>query len=406
MTSPAGSHPTSDERTAWIALASVPGVGEEIFGALLSVFGSARGALAAAQDGGLDSWISERRRIDGRPPLNSRTRETLRTAAANPSGALDDMASRGLWTLTPLDSDFPARLHDLDPPPAMINGLGDPDALRASRCVAVVGTRRPTPAGRALTTRVATRLVEAGAVVVSGLAVGIDGAAHAGTVAQRGITVAVIGAGHDSPGPRAHTRLREQIVESGGALISEYHPATFARHGTYPRRNRIIAALGDATVVVEAPARSGARITAALALELSRLVLVAPGRVGDWATAGSLALLRETPARPLVGLDEMIEDLGYLDSPPARAAQDGQRSDQGTAAKATSNSIESLLGMLGPVEQRIARQLLNGPAGLDALVDHTQLAPAVVSGAVTLLLLRGWAQSVGPAYIAAGALAR
>jgi DNA processing protein len=187
-------------------------------------------------------------------------------------------------------------------------------------------------------------------------------------------------------------------VASGGALISEYHPATSARHGTYPRRNRIIAALGDATIVVEAPVRSGARITAGKALELGRPVLVAPGRVGDWATAGSLALLRETPARPLVGLDEMIEDLGYLDPPPGGAAAAGEEDG--------ARSVEPLLAMLGATEQQIARRLLEGPAGLDALVDHTQLAPAVVSSAVTLLLLRGWVQSVGPTYIPAGALAR
>jgi DNA processing protein len=304
--------------------------------------------------------------------------------------------------MTPLDADFPARLRDLDPPPLMISGRGSADALRGSRAVAVVGTRRPTISGRALTTRVAIRLVECRATVISGLAVGIDGAAHAATVQNGGCTVAVIGAGHDSPGPRAHARLRAEIVESGGALISEYHPATGARKGTYPRRNRIIAALGDATIVVEAPVRSGARITAGLALELGRPVFIAPGRIGDWATAGSLALLRETPARPLVGLDEMVEDLGYLDPPADATTTAASGADLGMAHRST----ETLLQMLGPTEQTVARSLLESPAGLDALVARTGLPPAVVSSAVTLLLMRGWAQSVGPAYMVAGALAR
>ena len=309
----------------------------------------------------------------------------------------DEIADRGLWVSTPLDTDFPTRLRDLDPPPATIFGQGDQAALRARRSVAIVGTRTPTVAGRALVTRVARRLVELDVVVVSGLAVGIDGAAHAATLEAGGTTVAVIGAGHDNPGPRAHAGLRRDIVESRGAVISEYGPTAKARKGTFPRRNRIIAALGDATIVVDGPLRSGALITADRALGLSRTVLVAPGRVGDWATAGSLKLLRETPARPLVGLDEMVEDLDLL-------ADNSTGSD--VDATATNMTKEQLLAVLGSTEATVARRLLAGPAGLDALVAETQLPPAVVASAVTLLLLRGWVQSVGPAYATAGALAR
>jgi DNA processing protein len=167
-----------------------------------------------------------------------------------------------------------------------------------------------------------------------------------------------------------------------------------ATKGTYPRRNRIIAALGDATIVIEAPRRSGALITAGRALELGRPVFVAPGRVGDWSVAGSLALLRETPARPLVGLDELIEDLGYLGPGPA--------SPSASAGQTSAAALE----MLGPTERSVAQRLRTGPAGLDALVADTGLPPAVVSSAVTMLQMRGWAQSLGPAYVAAGPLAR
>ncbi len=180
----------------------------------------------------------------------------------------------------------------------------------------------------------------------------------------------------------------------GGAMISEYFPTASPRKGTFPRRNRIIAALGDATIVIEAPINSGARITATRALELDRTVLVAPGRIGDWAVAGSLALLRETPARPLVGLDEMIDDLELL-SPTADAA-----------AGEPPATVDALVATLGSTEQIVARRLLRGPAGLDAIVADTDLPPSVASSAVTLLLLRGWAHSVGPAYAVAGALAR
>jgi DNA processing protein len=381
-----------DERTAWIALAAVDGIGEEISGKLLAVYGSASQTLTAATDGRVDAWIAERRRLDGRPPINAEPLTKLRAMAADPTSPLRDAAQRGLWILTPLDADFPSRLRDLDPPPQMIVGLGNADALRAPRAIAVVGTRRPTPAGRLLTTRIATRLVECGAVVVSGLAIGIDGAAHAATIQAGGTTVGVIGAGHDRPGPRAHARLREEVVETGGALISEYHPRTPPKHGTFPRRNRIIAALGDATLVVEAPIHSGARITASRALEIGRPVFVAPGRVGDWATAGSLAVLRESPARLIVGLDELVEDLGYLEAEPI--------TERGVTA------ANAALELLGATEQIVARRLLEGPASLDSLVDNTGLAPAVVSSAVTFLLMRGWVQPVGPTYVVAGILVR
>jgi DNA processing protein len=189
--------------------------------------------------------------------------------------------------------------------------------------------------------------------------------------------------------------LRDEILANGGALISEHHPDVAATKGTYPRRNRIIAALGDATIVVEAPKVSGALITARHALELGRPVFVAPGRIGDWSMAGSLALLRDTPARPLVGLDELTEDLGYF-APVAGETAPGQP----TGARAPA------LEMLGPTERAVAERLCAGPAGLDALVVETGLPPGAISSAVTLLLMRGWAQSVGPAYIAAGPLAR
>jgi len=388
-----------DERSAWIALASVEGVGEETWAKLFEEFGTAGNALAAAADARLDAWMKARRGADGRVPLDARALANLRAAAHDPDKLLDEIAARGLWTLTPLDSDYPRRLRHLDPPPATIHGLGERAALRMARAVAVVGTRAPTVAGRALAAKVATRLVECGAVVVSGLAVGIDGAAHAATLLAGGTTIGVIGGGHDAPGPRAHARLRDQVVNNGGAVISEYHPTVGPRRGTFPRRNRIIAALGDATIVIEAPIRSGARITAKRALELGRTVLVAPGRVGDWATAGSLAILRETPARPLVGLDEMVEDLELLEPDLEQAL--GMEPADGARP-----SIEALVAMLGTTEQIVARRLLEGPAALDAIVADTKLAPAVASGAVTLLVIRGWAQSVGPAYAVAGALAR
>ncbi len=223
------------EREAWLTLASVTGVGESIFWGLIAAHGGAAEALGAVASG----W---------KPPddewrIIRSTRLAITEAFRDPGAVADRVAALGLWTVTPLDPGYPQRLRDIDPPPAVIFGWGDPACLTAVRTVAVVGTRRPTLPGRQMAARIATRLAEAGAVVVSGLAMGIDGAAHAATVNAGGLTVAVIGGGHSHPGPGAHRGLTRTIVDTGGAVISELAPDKTPTKGTFPRRNRIISAL-------------------------------------------------------------------------------------------------------------------------------------------------------------------
>lgn len=376
--------PGLTERDAWIALASVPGVGERTFWALIERYGGAAAIF---------SEVAAGKRIEaGEARLTALASKGLRAAAREPLAVGRRLNEMSLWTITPVDQGFPERLRILDPPPAVLHGWGDRSAIGAPTMVAVVGTRRPTPAARVLAASIAKRLTEVGAVVVSGLAIGIDGAAHAATVAAGGRTVAVIGGGHAHPGPRAHRALVQALLGQSGAVVSEHPPDGVPTKGTFPRRNRIISALADATIVVEAPARSGALITARLALEQGRPVLVAPGRPGDPATAGCLGLLRDTPARPLVGLDEMIVDLG-LDS---RVSEAG--------ARAPRLSLEAALSLLGPTERAVAARIAAGPVSPDTLVSATGLDAPVVSGALTLLLMRGWVQAMGPSYLPAGPL--
>ncbi len=378
---------TDGERDAWISLASAPGVGDRIFWALIAEHGGAKAAIRAVASG-VGLTLPEVR-------IPTRTKDALAAVSRDPRRAHRRLEELDVWVVTPLDESYPDRLRILDPPPPVLYGWGAQGVLSADRAVAVVGTRRPTLEGRALTARICTRLVGVGVVVVSGLAIGIDGAAHAATMAAEGRTVAVVGGGHAHPGPRAHRQLLERMLRTGGAVVTEHAPDILPTRGTFPRRNRIISALGDATIVVEAPARSGALITARHALEQGRLVLAAPGRPGDVHTGGCLALLRETPARPLVGLDELVVDLGY--DGDGRASRDAE----GAAAHL---SLEGALAMLGPVERAVARRLAQGPCGPDALVAATGLTAPVVSGAVTLLLLRGWIQAMGPAYLPSGPL--
>jgi DNA processing protein len=298
------------------------------------------------------------------------------------------------WALMPLDPEYPEALHQLLEPPLVVYGIGQREALQRDRAVAVVGTRRPTPVARDLAHRIGTRLAEVGATVVSGLAVGVDGAVHQAVLQAGGETVAVVGGGLDAPGPVSHRRLAHAIV-GRGAVISELAPGVRPTQGTFPRRNRIISALASATIVVEAPARSGALITARHALEQGRQLLVAPGRPLDGRVAGNLALLRESPAVPLVGLDEMIVDLGLAGSPPVTdpAQKRSPRLPVGTAMQ-----------MLGVQERAVAQALGHGPQTVDRLCTTTGLDPGVVSAALTILQLRGWARVLGDSQLPAGPL--
>jgi DNA processing protein len=382
------------ERDAWLALATTHGVAEETMAMLLASFGQASEVLAAAESGTLRRWAGSERRHDGRPVLTGPVLEALERRPREAETMLDELHRLGLWALTPLDQDYPNGLTDLDPAPAVLFGQGQRSAAVEQRAVAVVGTRRPTAVGRALAARICVRLVEMDAVVVSGLAVGIDGAAHAASLDAGGRTVGVIGGGHLHPGPRAHDALRRRVVDLGGAILSEHLPGTRPSRGTYPRRNRIIAALATATIVVDAPVRSGALITARHALDLGRTVLIAPGRVGDWASAGALHLLHDSPAIPIPDLDTLVDDIRALE--PWRLAERARHEPVSGQAAA--------LDVLDGAQRAVAEVICAAPAGLDRLVAATGLPPAAVAGAVTMLQMRGWVQPVGPAFLPAGAL--
>ena len=235
-----------------------------------------------------------------------------------------------------------------------------------------------------------------GATIVSGLAYGIDAAAHVAAVDAGTPTVAVIGGGHERLYPAAHRGLVRRIVDGGGAVISEFAPETIPSRGTFPRRNRIISGLADATVVVEAGARSGALTTAAWALEQGRGLFLVPGRLDDPTVAGSLAFLREAgpEARVVVGIPELLEDLGLVGD--AIAAADGARPARRPARPG------SVLAALPPVERAIAAAVIAGRSSVDELALATGLGPATVLGALTALEIRGLVMEAYGRYRAAG----
>jgi DNA processing protein len=208
------------------------------------------------------------------------------------------------------DAEYPQLLAQIPDPPARLWLRGDaaPDLLERPS-VAIVGARACSGYGRAAARLLATEAAAAGAVVVSGMARGIDGEAHRGALAAGRTTVAVLGCGIDRDYPAAHAGLARAIVESGGLVVSEYEPGVEPAPWRFPARNRIIAGLARATVVVEARERSGALITADFALEDGREVLAVPGEITSTLSAGSNALLRQG-ATPATCAGDVLEALG------------------------------------------------------------------------------------------------
>jgi len=215
--------------------------------------------------------------------------------------------------LTRRDARYPARLAELHDPPERLFVRGAALDLLVGPAVAVVGSRSCSPYGAQVARTLARELAGAGVSVVSGLARGVDGEAHRGALEAGGPTVAVLGCGIDRDYPRANASLARRIVESG-LVVSEYPPGVEPAPWRFPARNRIIAALSDATVVVEARERSGALITADFALELGRDVFAVPGEITAGLSAGTNELLRQGAA-PLLSAGDVLDALGIERAP-------------------------------------------------------------------------------------------
>ena len=260
------------------------------------------------------------------------------------------------------DSRYPSSLLDLSHAPARIWARGDLSIL-GKPCVAIVGTRRATGYAERVTRELARTLARAGACVISGLARGVDAAAHRGALEVDGATCAVLGTGVDVVYPRGHATLQGEVAERG-LLLSELEPANAAHGGSFPLRNRIIAALASVTIVVEAGVKSGALITAAHALELGRTVAAVPGPVDVPQAQGSNELLRDG-AHVITSMADALALMGL--TAPVRLSD-----------------IPA-----GSSERRMWDALADGGADLDTLCTRSGLPAHEGMAAVSALELRG-----------------
>jgi DNA processing protein len=218
------------------------------------------------------------------------------------------------------DNAFPERLSHIPTPPEQLWIRGHAARLPdfSTPSIAVVGCRAASRDGLENARAVADGLARAGVVVVSGLARGIDAAAHRAALAAGGCTIAVLGSGLDNLYPPEHRGLADEIAHTG-AVVSEYPPHTAPQAFLFPRRNRIISGLADAVVVIEAPERSGALITASAALDQGKDVMVTPGRVPGGPNRGGHLLIRDGAKLVETAVDILL-DMGWLDRPPAPEA--------------------------------------------------------------------------------------
>jgi DNA processing protein len=259
-------------------------------------------------------------------------------------------------------NDLPPLLRAIHDPPKRLHLRGHAEAeLLCRTCVAIVGARACSPYGRQVARMIGRELAAAGVVVVSGLARGIDGEAHRGALEAEGHTVAVLGCGIDRDYPVAHASLAAQIAERS-LLVSEYGPGVDPAHWRFPARNRIVAGLCVATIVVEARERSGALITADFALEEGREVFAVPGEITSRLSDGTNALLR-LGATPLTSTADVLESLGLTQPERARPQLSGE--------------AVSLLERL--------------PASADELVCSSGCAAGVIAAALAELELAGLA---------------
>ncbi|WP_318834120.1 DNA-processing protein DprA [Burkholderia cepacia] len=397
---------TASALRAWLQLAHAPGLAPAVLQALLDAFGSPDALLRASGEAiaaATSPAAAQAVRASERGDLDARTDAVL---------AWLDAPGNALVTLN--DPAYPPRLRDLHDPPPLLYVKGRLDLLYA-RGLAVVGSRHATPQGLADATRFARELSDAGLPIVSGLALGIDGAAHRGGLDGRSGTVAVIATGADLVYPARHRALAHEIA-AHGAIVSEWPLGTPTRAAHFPQRNRLIAALAIGVLVVEAAPRSGSLITARLANELGRDVFAMPGSIHAPLAQGCHALIRDGAKLTAAPLD-VLEEYG-LGEPAVRAAGDASctgnqlasaASLRGTGAAGVTQAdpadplvaagpparVEASPALpCSPSEQAVLAALGYGPVTYEWLAEHSGLADDVLHGALLALELAGRVASV------------
>jgi DNA processing protein len=361
-------HAPASTDEAWLRFVLAPRLGAQAVLAMLARHGSADAAACAP--------LAEWRSVGACPAAVEALAQPDRSRLRH---ALDWLAVDGRSLVTLDSPDYPPLLREIPGRPLVLFIDGDPGTLVLPQ-LAIVGSRSATPGGLQNAEAFARCLAGAGFCITSGLAEGIDGAAHRGALRAGGRTIAVCGTGLDRTYPRRHAALAREITASG-ALVSEFAPGAGPAPGNFPRRNRIISGLSVGTLVVEAAVRSGALITANFACEQGREVFAVPGSIHSPQSRGCHRLIRNG-ARLVETATDIVEELGgLLQQLGLLAANGGERSPDVASAVAE-----------GP--RRLLEALGWDPVDMDTLVIRSGLTPAELSSMLLPLELEGLVRSL------------
>lgn len=357
-----GSSTAADTLADAVRLSMIAGVGPRLRKGLLEEFGTASAVLAAT--------AGDLRRVQGIGAELARRIERAKDEI-DVESELSRCAAAGITILSDQDAAYPRALREIYDPPGVLFVRGEirpPDAL----AIAIVGSRHATQYGLAQAERLAGSLARAGIAIVSGLARGIDAAAHRGALAAGGRTLAVLGSGILNLYPPEHAQLAEEVSRQG-AVLSEVPPHSPPLAGAFPQRNRIITGMSLGVLVVEASTNSGALISARHAMEQGREVFAVPGRIDSRVSHGCHRLIRDG-AKLVETADDVLEELGPLVAPTQ--SLDGQP---------VHHPAELLLNEL---EQKVLAAITSDPITIDAVVASSKLPTPQVLSTVSVLEMR------------------
>jgi len=349
---------------AWLTLGLATGITGTTVTSLLERFGSVERAVGASRGELVAAGVTP-----------AGVRDILAPNRERQARCADWLEAPDCSAVTWLDTRYPPLLREISAAPPMLFIRGDVDALSLPQ-LSIVGSRSSTPGGRDTASRFAGHLAHSGFCITSGLALGIDAAAHRAALAADGRTIAVFGTGPDIIYPREHAALADDIA-ANGALVSEFAPGSMPQKAQFPRRNRIISGLALGTLVVEAGLRSGALITARNAAEQGREVFAIPGSIHNPVARGCHQLIR-SGAKLVETADDIIEELGGMIAGFAASIEQNPAPQTLPTERALDSEYEHILGLMGW-----------DPIAIDTLITRSGLTAEEVSSMLLILELEG-----------------
>jgi DNA processing protein len=355
-----------NEKRYWVWLSCIPGIGARRFYKLLEFFDSPAEIFRAT-----DAELKHAELIIGKKNIeilrNYKSEKYLKQADAI-------LLNQNIRVITLLCKEYPPLLKTIYDPPPVIYVMGQ-ELKTNLPTIAIVGSRRSSEYGRITARNISRTLAEAGVVIISGMARGIDSMAHAGALdAENGYTIAVLGCGVDYIYPLENKRLYYSILERG-TIISEYPPGTSPAPGNFPARNRIVSGMSHGILVVEAGIKSGALITVDCALEQGRDVYALPGNINSPLSQGTNKLLKEG-AKIVTSVEDIIEDLKNASLLQSQSILPFHRPDSSTQ-------------VLDLFESLVYNALEDGEKGFEDLVLLTKIEPGQLNGILTLMEIKG-----------------